>query len=70
MLPWWMIFAVIAVVSAAFGMAGPVHGSPATAQAFIHVFVGVCGLLLVGSLLGKSRPFRISQRGGPFHPGT
>jgi uncharacterized membrane protein YtjA (UPF0391 family) len=69
MLPWGLIFAVIALVTAVFGVAGPVHGASATAQAFIHVYVGLSALLLMSTLLGKSRPFRVSQRGGPFHPG-
>jgi uncharacterized membrane protein YtjA (UPF0391 family) len=70
MLPWWMIIAVIALLTAAFGLEGPVRGAPATAQVYVQVFIGVSILLLVGRLLGKSRPFRISQRGGPFRPGT
>ncbi len=70
MLPWWMIFAVIALVTAAFGFSGPVHGTAATVQVFVQAYVGLLALLWVSRLLGKSRPFRVPQRGGPFHPGT
>jgi len=70
MLPWGMIFAVIALVTWAFGVADPVRGAAATAQVFLQVFIGVSVLLLLAKFLGKNKPFRISQSGGPFRPGT
>jgi len=64
MLPWWMILTVISLITAAFGSAGPVHGAAATAQVFIEMFTAVSGLLLLGRVLGKARPFRPTEGPG------
>ena len=59
MLPWWVVFVVIALVAAAYGFVGPAAGSAGTAQLYLFGFIGVLALYVVAKIRGRRRLSRI-----------
>ena len=73
MLPWWIIFAVIAFVAAGFGFAGVADGAAGTAELYLYVFFVLVVLFVVAKVRGRrrtSRPALIRETRSPAESRT
>jgi uncharacterized membrane protein YtjA (UPF0391 family) len=61
MFPWWIVFMVIACVTAAFSLTGLANGSAGTAQVYFFIFIVVTVLFIVARIRGGRRPYRMSS---------
>ena len=59
MLPWWIVFVVIALVAAAYGFVGPAGGAAGTAQLYLFGFIGILALYVVARIRGRRRLSRV-----------
>jgi uncharacterized membrane protein YtjA (UPF0391 family) len=65
MLPWSIVFVVIALVAALFGFVGFGSGSAGTAQFYFLVLVVVSVLLIVAKIMGRRRSSRATSSWDP-----
>jgi uncharacterized membrane protein YtjA (UPF0391 family) len=59
MMPWWIVFVVIALVAAAYGFVGPADGQAGIAQVYLFGFIGIFALYVVAKIRGRRRFSRI-----------
>lgn len=60
MLPWWIVFVVLAPVAAAYGFVGAADGPAGVAQLYLFGFFGILALYVVARIRGRRRSSRIA----------
>jgi len=65
MLPWSIVFVVIALVAAVFTCIGFATGAAGTAQLYFFVFIVISVLLVVARVLSRRRVSRMTSSRDP-----